>query len=368
MRQKAFLKFIGLNLLLVLLSVAATPADSVKTTERKTTKIAEGVYVIRHRDAPDTFPQGNTTVIIGEREVLVVDSCYLPSSAKEDIAQIRQWTNKPVRYLVNTHWHFDHTMGNAAYWEAFSPLTIIAHAETAKQSVGYNPGWFERFPKRADAFRQALESGKAANGKPLTEGEKKEYKEAIAGIEPVYAEFKTIVDRAPNLTFTEELTVDLGNRTVQIKHLGRGNTAGDAIVYLPKEKILITGDLLVSPVPYLFGGYPADFVKTLEKMAWLDAQTTIPGHGEVFRGEAGTAYINQVHDFLKVVVTQVSQETHRLGSGARNLETVRETIKKNPEMNVWRQKFAGEDKDNQDFFDGSFFALIAAAHAEVAGR
>src|SRR5690348_9679224 len=124
--------------------------DSGKTLERTVVKLADGIYTIRHKDAPDTFPQGNTTVIIGDREVLVVDSCYLPSSAREDIAEIRRWTNKPVRYLVNTHWHFDHTMGNGTYWDAFPGLSIIAHTETAKQSVGYNPGWFERFPKRGE--------------------------------------------------------------------------------------------------------------------------------------------------------------------------------------------------------------------------
>jgi gamma-glutamyl:cysteine ligase YbdK (ATP-grasp superfamily) len=103
-------------------------------------------------------------------------------------------------------------------------------------------------------------------------------------------------------------------------------------------------------------------------MAWLDAATTVPGHGEVFRGNAGKEYINRVHDFVKAVVEQVSQETHRLGSGARNLEAVREIVKKNPEMSDWRQKFAGDDKDNQDFFDTTFLGLIAAAHAEIAGR
>src|SRR5215213_3722212 len=145
------MKFLALPILL-LISVSfagGSNFDSGKTLERTVTKLAEGIYTIRHKDAPDTFPQGNTTVIIGDREVLVVDSCYLPSSAREDIAQIKQWTNKPVRYLVNTHWHFDHTMGNGVYWEAFSPLAIIAHAETAKQITGYNPGWFERFPRRA---------------------------------------------------------------------------------------------------------------------------------------------------------------------------------------------------------------------------
>src|SRR3954465_15248303 len=82
-------------------------ADSSVTTKRTVTKLADGVYMIRHPDAPDTFPQGNTTVVIGEKGVLVVDSCYLPSSAREDIAQIKQWTPLPVKWLVNTHWHND---------------------------------------------------------------------------------------------------------------------------------------------------------------------------------------------------------------------------------------------------------------------
>src|SRR3954471_9328790 len=101
-------------------------ADSIATHGRTVTKLAEGVYEIRHPDAPDTFPQGNTTVIIGDRDVLVVDSCLLPSSAREDIAQIRKWTDKPVSYVVNTHWHFDHTLGNATYREAFPRAEFIA--------------------------------------------------------------------------------------------------------------------------------------------------------------------------------------------------------------------------------------------------
>lgn len=368
MHLKQIFRFIGTASLLAVLNIVIFSADSVKTTARTVAKLAEGVYVIRHKDAPDTFPQGNTTVVIGDREVLVVDSCYLPSSAKEDIAQIRQWTDKPVRYLVNTHWHFDHTMGNAAYWEAFAPLNIIAHAETARSSAGYNPGWFERFPRRADLLRQILQNGKDNNGKVLSDGEKKEYQDAITGIEPVQAEFKTINDRHPTLTFSEELNIDLGNREVQIKHLGRGNTSGDAIVYLPKEKILVTGDLLVSPVPYFFGGYPSDFIKTLEKLALIEAQATVPGHGEVFRGEGGKAYIRQITDFLKGVVADVSRETYRVGSGAANLNAVRETVKNKPEIIVWRQKFAGDDKDNQDFFDTTLAALITTAHSELARR
>ncbi len=342
--------------------------DSSKTLARSFEKIAEGVYTIRHKDAPDTFPQGNTTVIIGDREVLVIDSCYLPSSAREDIAQIKQWTNKPVRYLVNTHWHFDHTMGNGTYWDALPGLTIIAHTETAKQSSGYNPGWFERFPKRGDRFRAVLEAGKDNNGKPLSEGDRKEYSDAIAGIAPVLEEFKSIVDRAPTLTFDSEMRFDLGNREVRLMHLGRGNTAGDALVYLPKEKILITGDLVVHPVPFFFGGYPTEFAKTLRRMEQIDYTLMVPGHGELLRLKKGRNYTQLLIGLLETVTEKVSSETHRLGAGAANLPAVREGVQKGIDVNMWRQKFAGGVKDEEDAFDTTFAALITAAHGEVSGR
>lgn len=343
-------------------------ADTSKTKIRTVTKLAEGVYTIRHKDAPDTFPQGNTTVIIGEREVLVVDSCYLPSSAREDIAQIREWTNKPVRYLVNTHWHFDHTMGNGSYWDAFPGLTIVAHTETAKQIAGYNPGWFERFPKRGERLKAILDAGKDNNGKPLTDGDKKEYAEAIAGIAPVQEEFKTIRDRAPNLTFDSEMSIDLGGREVRLMHLGRGNTAGDAVVYLPREKIVVTGDLVVHPVPYFFGGYPAAFADTLRRVRRLDYRTMVPGHGELLNIEKSEKYVGLLIDLLDLVASEVSKETHRLGSGPANLAAVREAVQKNIDVKSWRDRFAGGVKEEEDAFDGTFAALITSAHAEISLR
>jgi cyclase len=358
-----------LLLLFVALNATAMFADTVNSAKRTVTKITDGVYVIRHQDAPDTFPQGNTTVIIGEREVLVVDSCYLPSSAREDIEQIRQWTTRPVRYLLNTHWHYDHTMGNGTYAAAFPELQIIAHVETRRQMEGYNPGWFAKYPQRAERFKQILATGKDADGKTLTEIQKKDYAKALAGVEPVASEFKTIVDRLPNLTFEQGLDLNLGNREVQIKFLGRGNTAGDTIVYLPKEKILVAGDLVDHPVPYLGGGYPSELIKTLRRIAQLDMQTIVPGHGDVLQGSASQAYLNQIIDFLQAVVSQVSLEVYRIGNGPRNLEAVREAVKKAIDMNAWRQKFAGDDQDNRDFFDSfSLPGVVTAAYAEVWGR
>ncbi len=342
------------------------PGDSVTTRERTSAAVVSGVYVIRHEDAPDTFPQGNTTVIVGEREALVVDSCYLPSSAKKDIAQIQKWTNKPVRYLVNTHWHYDHTMGNGVYKDAFPGLTIASHRETKKQIEGYNPQWFAKFPDRATTFKQRIETGKDVDGKPLTEGEIAEFKTALAGVEPVWREFRDLASRrdmVPTLAFERELDVDLGGRDVRILHLGRGNTAGDAVVFLPREKILIAGDLLDHPVPYLGGGYPVELIATLEKMAELEFDTLVPGHGKVLRGKA---YLEQVTEFLRVVVSQVDREIHRAGSGSRQLDTVKKAVLSNVNVGKWRERFAGDDKDSRDFFDSfSLSGLITAAYAEL---
>ena len=247
-------------LLTLLLSPLRLLADSASSKHRMVTKLAEGVYEIRHQDAPDHFSQGNTAVIVGDTGVLVVDSCYLPSSAREDITQIRQWTNKPVGYLLNTHWHNDHIQGNAAYAEAFPGITIVAQTETAMLMALRVGSYLSEYPHRMERFQQELESGKDPSGRPLTEEEKEDLKNAVAGgraaSEAVSAEFQGLKVKVPAIAFDHELDLDLGNREVQLKYLGRGNTVGDAVAYLPKQKILIAGDLVDSPVPYLYGGFP----------------------------------------------------------------------------------------------------------------
>jgi cyclase len=351
-------------------AMLATPtrADSVNNATRTVVELARGVYSIRHADAPDAFPQGNTTVVIGERDVLVVDSCYLPSSAREDIAQIRTWTSKPVRYLVNTHWHFDHTMGNGVYWATFPGLDIVAHAETARRSRDYNPGWFARFPRRADLFRKALAEGKDPDGNVLTEVEKREYADALRGLAPVQAEFSTLTDRTANVTFEHSLTLDLGGREVQLRFLGRGNTAGDAIVYLPRERIVVTGDLVVHPVPYMFSGFPSELVLTLRALDGLDYDVLVPGHGEVLRGPRAHEYVDALADFTAAVIDAVEQQVAVIGSGQRNLEPVRAAVQKTFDVARWRDRFAGADPANRDFFDTTYAGLIGAAHAEIWGK
>ena len=350
-------------LILLAICFAATFAfsDSVATKDRSVSKLAEGIYEIRHPDAPDTFPQSNTTVIIGEKSVLVVDSCLLPSTTRQDIDQIRQWTTKPVTYVVNTHWHFDHTLGNAAYAAAFPSVQIIAQTATQKTIADFNPGAVTRYPSRAERFRKVLDSGKNPDGTPLTAADRADYEHSLAGLGPVVAEFKNVVQLVPNVSFDRELNIDLGHRLVEVRHLGRGNTAGDTIVYLPNEKILVTGDLLDHPVPYMFGGFPVDFVITLRAMMQLDAHTIVPGHGDVLHDKS---YIQQTLELMNSVNHEVEKEIN----DGKTLEEVQEGLPKTFDVKGWRQKFVGTSEDDAGFFDQSFAGLVKASYNQIKAR
>ena len=352
----------------VLLVPTLLLADTVASHLRTVTKLAEGVYFIRHKDPPDHFLQGNSVVIIGESGVLVVDSCYLPSSAREDIAQIRQWTNKPVRYLFNTHWHNDHTQGNAVYTEIFPEVAIIAQIETAKLIALRNPSYLSEYPHRMERFQNEIETGKNTSGVPLTDGEKEDLKNAIAGgkaaSDAISAEFRDLKVKVPEVTFDRELDVNLGNREVQLKFLGRGNTVGDAVAYLPKEKILVAGDLVDSPIPFLYGGFPVEQIATLKRIEQLEFETLVPGHGNVLKGKA---FVQQEVQLLEVVVAAINQEIARTNAEPqKRFDEIRHAVEKSVDMKAWQRKFAGDDPNDRDFFEVfAWPGLLEAAHAEM---
>jgi glyoxylase-like metal-dependent hydrolase (beta-lactamase superfamily II) len=139
-----------------------------QTSERQVTKLADGVYAIQHPFGNS----GNTTVIIGDRQVFVVDTPFYPAFAREDIAQIRQWTDKPVAYLLNTHFHEDHNNGNRAYMDAFPALTIIAQEDTKRDMDLILPGNIERHAAEYATRIAAYKQGKDTDGRPLSEDEK----------------------------------------------------------------------------------------------------------------------------------------------------------------------------------------------------
>jgi cyclase len=147
-----------------------------------------------------------------------------------------------------------------------------------------------------------------------------------------------------------------------VKHLGRGNTPGDAIVYLPKEKILVAGDLLVHPVPYTYDGYPAEWIQTLQKMAELDAQTIVPGHGPILHDKS---YLYLVTELLKSALEQMRERIRQIGHpGFHSLDDVKGSI----DLTPFRAKFAGDDRDLQAEFDDMTAHLVKLVFNDAALR
>jgi glyoxylase-like metal-dependent hydrolase (beta-lactamase superfamily II) len=330
--------------------------------KRTVTRIAGGVYSIEHVTAPDMEVSGNTTVIIGERQVLVVDTCFKQSDAREDIAQIRQWTDKPVAFVLNTHFHNDHNLGNRAYMTAFPGVTIIAHTETKKSMDMYGPGSYRREVKGVESLQRMLETGKDAAGTVLTDEDRTMVKNIIATRQPAIDELKQVQFQSATLTFDDDLTIDLGNREVQIEFLGRGNTAGDAIAYLPKEKVVVAGDLVAYPIPNIFDGYPSEWVDTMDRLGALDADTIVPGHGPVMHDKK---YLLLVRDLLKSAREQVDA---KLASSGPPMFTGFEEVKATVDLLAFRERFAGENKDAGDRFDEMAASLVKLLYQEAGLR
>ena len=146
------------------------------------------------------------------------------------------------------------------------------------------------------------------------------------------------------MSFDHELNIDLGHRPVQIRFLGRGNTAGDTIVYLPVEKILATGDLLDHPVTYFLGDISVDHVHTLRTMAQLNVETIVPGHGEVLHGKD---YIYLVIDFLKAVNMEVEKE---IDAGADTSEEVEVMLPKAIDLDKMASEVCGKRCHKRQLF------------------
>ena len=286
----------------------------------------------------------------------------LPSDAREDIAQIRQWTSKPVSFLLNTHFHNDHNLGNRAYMDAFPALTIIAQTETKKEMDLFGPGSRGREERGTAAYQQMLDRGKASDGTALTGADKAELERILVRRRQVLDELAPVAFQSATLTFDQRFTIDLGNRVVEIEFLGRGNTAGDAVAFLPKERIVAAGDLVVHPIPYFYDGYPSEWTRTLDRLAALDATTIVPGHGPVMHD---ASYVRLTSELLASACSQMNDALRKTGPAMfRTVDAVKASV----DLRPFRQRFARADKSLGEEFDRAAEQLVRLAFREASLR
>jgi glyoxylase-like metal-dependent hydrolase (beta-lactamase superfamily II) len=199
---------------------------------------------------------------------------------------------------------------------------------------------------------QYLASGKTDDGAPLTDDDRKQLQADLPGLRQEVEDLKDFRYQPPTLTFENGFDIDLGGREVQLKFLGRGNTGGDAVVYLPKERIVITGDLVAAPTPNMLDGYPEEWIATLRALENLQATTIVPGHGSVMHDYV---YIDNFIALLQSAIDQVRARIHELGPALfHNLDEVQGYV----DLKPFRLKFAGNDKLEGERFDEEAKALI----------
>ena len=157
----------------------------------------------------------------------------------------------------------------------------------------------------------------------------------------------------PTLTFAKNMVLHRGAREIQIHYFGRGNTRGDAVVYLPREKVVIAGDLVVHPTPYGFGSFPKDWIQTLHQVAALDFEYLIPGHGEVQRDKA---YLELLIEILEFVVDEVEQAV------AADLSL--EETKGQVSLDRFASRIAGGNSLKEYLFR-NWFGIIGPAYKEA---
>ncbi len=263
-------------------------------------KVADGVYAAIGRPGVAS----NGAFIVNQDDVVVVDTHLRPSWARDLIAEIRKVTNKPVRYVVDTHWHPDHTQGNQAYVSAFgSNVEYLAQHNTREDIINkavpnVQQQLTKDVPAAIERLTKALAEGKDPQGNPLTPKGRADLEAQLASQKTYLEELKQIQITLPTLTFERSLILHKPDRAIHIYYFGKGHTRGDVVAYLPKEKVLVTGDLLTGGIPFMRDAYPSQWIGVLESLAKLDWDAAIPGHGGVQRGkgqlEKLTAYMKDM--------------------------------------------------------------------------
>jgi cyclase len=261
----------------------------------ETIKITDSIYVFKPKI---DWVHGNGVAIIGKDGVFFIDTYIQTNYAEEAMARLKQITKLPIKYILNTHSHGDHTVGNYTFKKAFPNAQIImndsAYAEMVVDIKPLIPKELESTKAGIEQLEKELKDEKIGTGYPITGSmknfwalmiqESKEYVKAYKGNKFIDAD----------ITFSDTLTYHWGSQTIMmISTKDNGHSPGDVLVWIPEKKIMITGDIVVGPTPYAIWFNIPGIMTTIQKVIDMNPSVIIPGHGPV---EYDLNYITQVKE------------------------------------------------------------------------
>lgn len=325
-------------------------------------KVADGTYSFFAPESDSGVVQSNCTVVIGEDAVLLIDSGQFPSLAERMLGDIKKLTSKPVRYLVNTHWHFDHIWGNAIFRDAYPGLAIISTEFTREPVEEQSPKFLVQglvdSEKQIKEFREMVAKDRLPDGRPLTDEIKRSLNRTADTLEHIAPDVSHAVNAPPTVGFEKEPTINLGKRLAKVIWLGRANTGGDAVTWVPDVKLLATGDAVVYPAPFAFGSYMTEWPVTLQKMVDMNAAIIVPGHGPVMRD---ASYLKTQIEMFQTLTAQVKEAVAQ----GLSLEDTRKKVK----LEEFSQRLGGDTFMRRNWFRSAFLdPAVDRACQEATGK
>jgi hypothetical protein len=214
--------------------------------------------------------------------------------------------------------------GNSTYSSAFpAAIDIIAHINTRRDILALEIPFLkdqkQLLPKQIADIRSQLAIGKK-DGLPFTDAQRRQLEAQLAQGEALLKEIETLEITLPSLTMNRSMSLHAGEREVRILYFGRGHTEGDVVVFLPKEKVLVTGDLLTNSIPLMRDAYPLEWSATLAGVEKLDYTRNIPGHGDVQQGKERLEMLRAFLDDLVPAVRRAIVE-------GKTLDEAKKTVK-----------------------------------------
>ncbi len=315
--------------------------------------VADGIYAAL-KPAAGRFNDSNSVILVGPDGVLVVDTQTLPETNQALIDQIRKLTDKPVRLVVNTHWHGDHTQGNFVYRREFPGVQFIGH-DTLLQDIPERAATqLQEDNEKLSAALDDAEKRLAGEGDPLTDEERQDLQGRVERSRKRWAEFQTVKFIPPTMALSGEMTLFQGDREIRVLYRP-GHTRGDLVLYLPKEKLLLTGDL-VDDLPYGGHGVPSAWIRSLRSLDELDFETMISGHGGIKKGK------EHLHLITRLVQSILDQVAAAVAEGL----DLKQTIEK-VNLEEFRKALVTDDLSGR-VFDFFMPAAVERAFKEAKGE
>ncbi len=270
------------------------------------TRVADGVYAAL--SVPGTGSVGNAAIIDLGDSTLIVDS-FTTIQAAEDLKTAAEFlTGNSVSYVINTHWHSDHTSGN----QVFAPKAHIISTSTTREIMAtFGKDRISQQLVDPVTINRALNEIERKIAQETDQMLQKEMQWELASDREYMKILPQLVYTLPTLTFDHQLCIYGSLRKVHVITYGGGHTESDAFVYLPDDKIAVMGDLVLAKhQPVFNNANPSEWLNILEKVQQLDIETIIPGHGEV----CSKKEIVEVQEYIKDIMLLVEETVQKNGS------------------------------------------------------